>query len=221
MTMRPPAEIGMSLDEVDTPALVIDLDAFERNLRRLAEQLFENWEEYRRAEAWVAPLTQTGGDPPRPVVLRQADVRLSDPFIVRTLHTLRSEGLPEALQKVADYFKERSSDPAEVVQRENQRQAVNQVSIGNCVTSLRVLGALNWGEFFERTSQVEAILRDDPAGVYGRQDFATRDSNRRAVERFSAPPQSATSAGSRIRHAPKRPDCTRSDGQPTLRLISS
>jgi len=39
MTMRPPAEIGMSLDEVDTPALVIDLDAFERNLRRLPEQI--------------------------------------------------------------------------------------------------------------------------------------------------------------------------------------
>jgi D-serine deaminase-like pyridoxal phosphate-dependent protein len=38
MTTRPPAEIGMSLDEVDTPALVIDLDAFERNLRRLPER---------------------------------------------------------------------------------------------------------------------------------------------------------------------------------------
>jgi 3-hydroxy-D-aspartate aldolase len=37
MTTRPPAEIGMRLDEVDTPALVIDLDAFERNLRRLTD----------------------------------------------------------------------------------------------------------------------------------------------------------------------------------------
>jgi 3-hydroxy-D-aspartate aldolase len=37
MITRPPAEIGMTLDEVDTPALVIDLDAFERNLRRLPE----------------------------------------------------------------------------------------------------------------------------------------------------------------------------------------
>ena len=34
MTTRPPAEIGMTLDEVDTPALMIDLDAFERNLHR-------------------------------------------------------------------------------------------------------------------------------------------------------------------------------------------
>ena len=39
MTTRPPAEIGMPLDEVDTPALVIDLDAFERNLHRLAERI--------------------------------------------------------------------------------------------------------------------------------------------------------------------------------------
>ena len=39
MTMRPPAEIGMPLDEVDTPALVIDLDVFERNLRRLSDRI--------------------------------------------------------------------------------------------------------------------------------------------------------------------------------------
>ena len=33
---HPPAEIGMPLADVDTPALVIDLDAFERNLRAMA-----------------------------------------------------------------------------------------------------------------------------------------------------------------------------------------
>jgi D-serine deaminase-like pyridoxal phosphate-dependent protein len=35
MTDRPPAEIGMPLEAVDTPALLLDLEAFERNLRRL------------------------------------------------------------------------------------------------------------------------------------------------------------------------------------------
>jgi 3-hydroxy-D-aspartate aldolase len=39
MTTRPPAEIGMPLDEVDTPALIIDLDAFERNLARLPARI--------------------------------------------------------------------------------------------------------------------------------------------------------------------------------------
>lgn len=36
MTTPPPAEIGMALEEVDTPALLLDLDAFERNLDRMA-----------------------------------------------------------------------------------------------------------------------------------------------------------------------------------------
>ncbi len=35
--MNPPAEKGMALADIDTPALVIDLDAFERNLARMAE----------------------------------------------------------------------------------------------------------------------------------------------------------------------------------------
>jgi 3-hydroxy-D-aspartate aldolase len=35
--VQPSATIGMRLEEVDTPALLVDLDAFERNLRRMAE----------------------------------------------------------------------------------------------------------------------------------------------------------------------------------------
>ncbi len=36
---RPPADVGMAADEIDTPALVVDLDAYERNLDRMASYL--------------------------------------------------------------------------------------------------------------------------------------------------------------------------------------
>jgi D-serine deaminase-like pyridoxal phosphate-dependent protein len=39
MPAYPPAAIGMPLAEVDTPALILDLDAFERNLQRLKDSL--------------------------------------------------------------------------------------------------------------------------------------------------------------------------------------
>ncbi len=39
MSTRPPAEIGMSLEQIDTPALVVDLDAFERNLHLMASNV--------------------------------------------------------------------------------------------------------------------------------------------------------------------------------------
>lgn len=35
----PPAKIGMPLEEVDTPALLIELDAFERNIRHMADSV--------------------------------------------------------------------------------------------------------------------------------------------------------------------------------------
>ncbi len=36
MPTRPPAEIGMPLSDVDTPALLLDLEVFEQNLQRMA-----------------------------------------------------------------------------------------------------------------------------------------------------------------------------------------
>jgi D-serine deaminase-like pyridoxal phosphate-dependent protein len=39
MSFRPAAAVGMTLAEVDTPCLMLELDAFERNLKRLPESL--------------------------------------------------------------------------------------------------------------------------------------------------------------------------------------
>ena len=36
---RPPADVGTPVEEIDTPALVIDLDPYERNLDRMARAL--------------------------------------------------------------------------------------------------------------------------------------------------------------------------------------
>src|SRR5258706_14821872 len=39
MNSQPAAQIGMPLAEVDTPCLMLELDAFERNLQRLPDSL--------------------------------------------------------------------------------------------------------------------------------------------------------------------------------------
>lgn len=39
MTFRPAAEAGMLLADVDTPCLLLELDAFEHNLKRLMDSL--------------------------------------------------------------------------------------------------------------------------------------------------------------------------------------
>ena len=37
--MKPLAEIGQPLAQVDTPALIVDLDAFETNLKTMADMI--------------------------------------------------------------------------------------------------------------------------------------------------------------------------------------
>ncbi len=77
--------------------------------------------------------------------------------------------------------------PEDAVRFEHQRQATDQVSIANTVGSLRFCAALDWSRFVEQVSPVEEILRRDPAGVYPRMDFASRDRYRHAVEDLAEP----------------------------------
>lgn len=37
-----PAQIGTRVENVDTPCLLIELDAYERNLKRMADFIFEH-----------------------------------------------------------------------------------------------------------------------------------------------------------------------------------
>jgi cyclic beta-1,2-glucan glucanotransferase len=73
----------------------------------------------------------------------------------------------------------------EINLREQKRQVKDQISIGNAFTSLRQLALLDWRQVFEHASRVEQLLRRDPAGVYPRMDFDTRDRYRRVVEELS------------------------------------
>ncbi len=58
-------------------------------------------------------------------------------------------------------------------------------TVANCITSLRMLAAQDWLDFFDSVSQVEEILRGDPAHIYALMDQETRDRYRKAVEKLS------------------------------------
>src|SRR6266581_3161356 len=73
----------------------------------------------------------------------------------------------------------------EVVHEEHRRQAAAQVTVGNIITSMRLLSTLDWKDFFETVSLIDPELAKDPAGIYARMDFATRDRYRHAIERIS------------------------------------
>ena len=61
----------------------------------------------------------------------------------------------------------------------------NENTVAACFLSLRLLSAMDWKDFFEQISRVEQILRTDPAQVYVRMDFDTRNSYRTVIEELA------------------------------------
>src|SRR5258705_3707815 len=59
--------------------------------------------------------------------------------------------------------------------------------MANVMTSLRLCGTIDWRKYVEAVSIVDHVLRRDPAAVYARMDFLSRDRQRQAVEQLSEP----------------------------------
>ena len=57
--------------------------------------------------------------------------------------------------------------------------------MANVITSLRLCDTVDWPTYVESVSLVDHVLRRDPAGVYARMDFLSRDRLRQAVEELA------------------------------------
>ncbi len=67
-----------------------------------------------------------------------------------------------------------------VVATAHNRQGASNVTMRNIVTSMRRMAEIDWADFFEGASLVEARLRQQPG--YADMDFATRNDYRSAIE---------------------------------------
>ncbi len=132
---------------------------------------------YRAAAMAEAALTLAGGEfAPDELRLIVDRVALS-----RTLSQAELWSLPNFLRLSALRRLEANAD---ALLDASPTAEVNAV-VAAAVQSLVVLERWNWLKFVEELSPVEAVLREDPARVYARMDFASRDHYRHAVAGFS------------------------------------
>ncbi len=181
----------LTIGELWAVAIMLRL-ALVENLRRLASQSLWAQEERQRADAWADELLQTAERRPTEVFIMLAErersgEQLSSPFAVQLLQRLRDQGsgIAPALLWLEQRFITQETTGDEMIRTEHQRQAANQVSVGNVITSMRLLSSIDWAEFVESTSIVERVLREDPARTHEKQDFATRNRYRTVVEKIA------------------------------------
>ena len=163
--------------------------ALIENLRRVGARIAADRIDRNRADSWADQMTEIAEKDPKSLILVIADMARSSPPLVSSFVAelaRRLQGQSPALALPLTWIEQRLSESGltieQLVQSENQQQAADQVSISNSIGSLRFLGAMDWREFVETMSVVDRVLGEDPGGVYGKMDFATRDRYRHVVE---------------------------------------
>lgn len=166
--------------------------ALIENLRRLSTEIALDILHKNLAYYWADLMLETLDKDPKNLVVVIADMARSKPplegaFVAELTRKLQGRGssLSLPLSWIEQFVSETSLTVAELVQIENQKQAARQVSVSNSISSLRFLNNADWRIFVEQESIVEKILNQDPAGVYGKMDFYSRDHYRHVVEKIS------------------------------------
>ena len=181
----------LNLGELWAIPIMLRLALIE-NLRRVAVRIAAGRIERDLANTWADRMMETAERDPESLILVIADMARSTPpmasaFVAELARRLQgqSAALALALTWIEQRLAESHLTIEQLVQTENQQQASDQVSISNSIGSLRFLSAIDWRDFVETISVVENILRQDPQGVYGAMEFATRDRYRHATERIA------------------------------------
>jgi cellobiose phosphorylase len=182
----------LALGELWAVPIMLRLALIE-NLRRLAVRLDARVAQQALAGEWAARMAEAAERRPGDLILLAADMAravqpLQHPAFVAEL-ARRLAGRGEALSQVLGWTDTRLADEgltiAALEASDSEDSALDAVSLANSLASLRLLERIDWHTFVETASAVEGALRRDPAGVYARMDFATRDHYRHVVERLA------------------------------------
>jgi cyclic beta-1,2-glucan synthetase len=179
---------SLKLGELWAIPIMLRLGLIE-NLQRVATRLSIARDESDLAHLWVDRLQEMAEKNPSRLVVVVADMAkanlpLSSSFVAEFCQrlSLQSPVLHLARGWLEQRLGEQGLSIEQLVHLESQNQAADQVSVSHSIGSLRFLSAMDWKEFVESLSLVEATLRRDPADVYSQMDFSTRDRYRHSVE---------------------------------------
>ena len=181
----------LSIGELWAVAITLRL-ALVENLRRLAITIARAREQREEADKVADKLLELASRQPTavmPLVNERIAKREDIPqtYLVQLVQRLREQhpSVVPVMDWIEKQLERQGTSVEQVIHAEHQRQAAAQVTVGNIITSMRLLSTLDWNDFFEKVSLIEPLLGKDPAGVYSRMEFASRDRYRHVIERIS------------------------------------
>lgn len=166
--------------------------ALVENLYRITSRIKVDQNHRDVANSWVDRLQTMAEESPSKLVevlaeMAKSEIPLTSAFVFEFCQRLSSQNrmLHMARSWLEQRLAENGMSIEELIHKESQNQAANQLSVSHSISSLRFIGTADWSDFVEDMSLVERTLRTDPEGIYGLMDFTTRDRYRHVIESLS------------------------------------
>ncbi|MGI9043993.1 MAG: GH36-type glycosyl hydrolase domain-containing protein [Gemmatimonadaceae bacterium] len=161
------------------------------NIRRMSLRVAARLDEVEKADEWAAKIMTANVQSPDALTAALDEfIRLHPPFspsfVARFLHQIRGYQVNfTPLVWLEQWIAEDGPSAEVAVTRSNRMIALTQITVSNCITSLRAIARFNWKDFVESQSSTERILRKDLSGHYANMMFGTRDHYRHIVEHIA------------------------------------
>ena len=178
--------VPLTIGELWAVAITLRIVLIE-NLRRLADQITAGHADQADADRLANQLIVSGSAHAalgQDIAMR-SPLPLSEPFAAQLAKRLRDRDpltMP-ALGWLEERLAGQGTTIDAVVTHAQQRLGASNVSVRNVMTSLRLMSDIDWQEWFESVSLVDARLR--AGSGFAAMDFPTRDRYRSAIEQLA------------------------------------
>jgi len=110
-----------------------------------------------------------------------------EPFIEYLSYRLNGYGKKGApyLKILEEQVEKTGTTIGEIIKKEHFDIALKKLSIGNCIKSIKDIQRINFTEIFEKINGVEEILKKDPANVYSKMTYKTKEYYRNKIKELS------------------------------------
>ncbi len=182
---------NLSMDEIWNIGLFMQIAIIEK-IRLNAEVIYASEIEKFKVESIVERLVEE-----KPVEERKYRLKknktlrvffdMKYPFVEYMSYKLKRYGkkTESYLNVLEEEVEKTGNTVSDIIKKEHFDIAVRKVSMGNSITSLKKITRINFLEIFEKINGVEEILRKDPAGVYERMDYKTKEYYRNVIKGVS------------------------------------
>ena len=181
----------LSMDEIWNIGIFMQI-ALVQNIRNICEKIYFSQMQKYRVENILERLVEKKEELKyKNLSEYKAKVKgygeMKYPFIEYLSYRLKMQGRVSApfIMALEEQVNKMGTSIEEVIKKEHFDIALKKVSMANCITSMKELLRMDFKSIFEQTNGVEEILKQDPAQVYSKMDYRTKEQYRNTIQEIS------------------------------------